>query len=184
VALIYVGNGHFLPGKVLEQRGAELIERPLQREQQGHRPIGGGICQRRHALILRGALLRHDVFHDGVPLEALAHEDRLVGRAGAARISKRKGQHVSAAKRFDLGGEFFQNQRFAQFRRHGGQTGSQRIGAFLTEQRIHMPRDALVSDPCIDTVIVEEENAIAAPVLDYPLYDFQRQSLVPKRIDE
>ena len=65
------------------------------------------------------------------------------------------------AKRLNLRGEFFQNQRFTEFRRKPGQARSQRVGAFLAEQRIHMASHGRVFDASIDPVAIKKERYIS-----------------------
>lgn len=62
--------------------------------------------------------------------------------------------------------------------------GSQRICALLAKESVHMRFHGSVIQAHADAVVVEEEDAVATPILQYRVDKFERQPLVTPRIHE
>src|SRR5258707_4186031 len=94
-------------------------------------------------------------------------ENQMLVRAFAMFILESKGQHKSCSHFLQRLRQLFNNLCLPFVRPQARKLSAQRVSSFFSKERIHVPLYRFIVQAHIHAVVIEEENTIAAPMLQY-----------------
>src|SRR6266702_1983772 len=108
----------------------------------------------------------------------------MMGTPGSRGVSETEGKNIFTAK-FSYGYcEVLQDKGFSLFWTTPRKNFPKVRGAAWTEKRIDMLVNHRIGNTCVDSIVVEEEDAITTPVLNHALHQTERKTFVAERINE
>src|SRR5258708_1219299 len=116
-------------------------------------------------MLLR-TVLRHDSLHNSLTKRVLGGKDQIVACATSFLVLESEWKHIFGTQFLQSFDESLHDGCLALFWWQSSYLLPQSLCSLFAEQHVNVLLHGLVVQPHVDAVVVEKENAVAAPVFD------------------